>query len=172
MLQYGLRALVHTCMYLIIILSYIAAHKQFLTCWSGVQCWHPNNCTNDLCFVLLSFSTNYFKLVHDPLSLTWIKFNPSMNKYTHPMHKAWEEITCPLPNFNVEVWEWISNFIPLQLLCMWLIDTCMCYPWIATHTIAWGQAWMTKQGQAWNIHYPLWYIPWGSLHNELTRIYL
>ena len=29
--------------------------------------------------------------------------------------KTWEEITYPFPNLNsctVEVWEWISNFIP------------------------------------------------------------
>ena len=27
-------------------------------------------------------------------------------------NKVWGEITYPFPNFNVEVWEWISNFIP------------------------------------------------------------
>ena len=29
--------------------------------------------------------------------------------------KVWDEITDPFPNFNgtiVEVWEWVSNFIP------------------------------------------------------------
>ena len=29
--------------------------------------------------------------------------------------KVWDEITYPFPNFNdeaVEIWEWISNFIP------------------------------------------------------------
>ena len=38
---------------------------------------------------------------------TWI------SNYTH--YKMWDEITNPFPNFNgatVEVWEWISNFIP------------------------------------------------------------
>ena len=33
--------------------------------------------------------------------------------YIH--HKVWNETTYPFPNFNgctVEVWEWISNFIP------------------------------------------------------------
>ena len=43
-------------------------------------------------------------------------FNPSMDKYyTH--YKVCDEITYPIPNFNgatVEVWEWISNFIPLS----------------------------------------------------------
>ena len=30
-------------------------------------------------------------------------------------YKLWDEITYPFPNFNgaaVDVWEWISNFIP------------------------------------------------------------
>ena len=38
---------------------------------------------------------------------TWIN--------NHMPSKVWVEITYPLPNFNsatVEVWEWISNFIP------------------------------------------------------------
>ena len=33
----------------------------------------------------------------------------------HIHYKMWDEITYPFPNFNsctVEVWEWISNFIP------------------------------------------------------------
>ena len=43
--------------------------------------------------------------------LTWI---PAwISNYIH--YKVWDEITYPFPNFNsctVEVWEWISNFIP------------------------------------------------------------
>ena len=41
--------------------------------------------------------------------------------YIH--YKVWDGITYPLPNFNgatVEVWEWISYFIPLStVLGMW-----------------------------------------------------
>ena len=36
-----------------------------------------------------------------------------IDDYIH--HTVWDEITHPFPNFNgctVEVWEWISNFIP------------------------------------------------------------
>ena len=37
-------------------------------------------------------------------------------KSLNPIHgKVWDDNTCPFPNFNgatVEVWEWISNFIP------------------------------------------------------------
>ena len=48
-----------------------------------------------------------------PLLLTWIDFNPSMDKVITCLVKC-DEITYPFPNFNgctVEVWEWISNFI-------------------------------------------------------------
>ena len=43
-----------------------------------------------------------------------INFNPSMGKF-HMSSKMWDEITYPFPNFNggtVEVWLWISNFMP------------------------------------------------------------
>ena len=46
--------------------------------------------------------------------LTWISFNPSLN-ICCIHYEVWDEITYPFPNFNgcsVEVWEWISNFIP------------------------------------------------------------
>ena len=48
------------------------------------------------------------------LLFTWIDFIPAwMNYYIH--QNVWDEITYPFPNFNgftVEVWQWISNFIP------------------------------------------------------------
>ena len=37
--------------------------------------------------------------------------------------KVWDEITYPFPNFNgrtIEVWEWISNFIPYFILHVYL----------------------------------------------------
>ena len=46
--------------------------------------------------------------------LTSIDFNPSTDKELRH-YKVWDEITYPFPNFNgatVEVWKWISNFIP------------------------------------------------------------
>ena len=49
-----------------------------------------------------------------PLLLTRINFNPSIIS-NHMPNNVWDEITYPLPNFNgatVEVWKWISNFIP------------------------------------------------------------
>ena len=57
--------------------------------------------TNKQCHTLLGL-----------LSLTWINFDTSGDNW---IHKVWVEISCPFPNFNgeaVEVWEWISNFIP------------------------------------------------------------
>ena len=42
------------------------------------------------------------------------------------LSKAWDEITYPFPNFNgatVEVWEWISNFIPHLMMDELLIHS-------------------------------------------------
>ena len=46
--------------------------------------------------------------------LTWSNFNSSTNKQSPPS-KMWHEITYQFTDFNsaaVEVWKWISNFIP------------------------------------------------------------
>ena len=46
------------------------------------------------------------------LLLKWFNFDPSGN---YIRHKGWNEIIQLLANFNgatVEVWEWVSNFIP------------------------------------------------------------
>ena len=51
-------------------------------------------------------------ILQGQLLLTWINFNLSMD---HMISKVLGEINYPFPNFNgctVEVWEWISNFIP------------------------------------------------------------
>ena len=45
--------------------------------------------------------------------LTWFNLNPSMDNYTHC--NVWDEFTYTFLNFNgaaVEVYEWISIFIP------------------------------------------------------------
>ena len=48
--------------------------------------------------------------------LTWINFNPGMNKHPNYIHYyMWDGITYPFPNSNgvaVEVWGWISSFNP------------------------------------------------------------
>ena len=49
-----------------------------------------------------------------PFNLYGLTLIPTrINDYTH--YKVWDEIFYPFSNFNsctVEVWEWISNFIP------------------------------------------------------------
>ena len=42
-----------------------------------------------------------------------------------PASKRWDEITYSFPNFNgvaVEVWEWISNFIPHFIIDVNMIE--------------------------------------------------
>ena len=67
-----------------------------------------------------------------PYLISWI------DSYFH--HKLWDEITYPFPNFNgctVEVWEWISDFIPyfyngcnyLSMLGLTLIHVSKRGPW-------------------------------------------
>ena len=68
-----------------------------------------------------------------------------ISNYIH--HNVWVEITYPFPNFNgytVEVWEWISNFIPLlywacnylstQAISEWLHPwfTALIHRWVKT----------------------------------------
>ena len=54
------------------------------------------------------------RIQQKPLLLTWIKLNPGrICNYIH--YKMSDENTYPFPNLNgatVEVWEWISYFIP------------------------------------------------------------
>ena len=54
-------------------------------------------------------------LLHSQYHFLWISNYTSYN--------VLHEITYPFPNYNswaIEVWEWVSNFIP-QLLGMWLL---------------------------------------------------
>ena len=53
----------------------------------------------------------------------------------------WEEITYPFPNFNsgtVEVWEWISNFIPCFIVH---VITCPCWVLKLNHVSQRGHSW-------------------------------
>ena len=64
--------------------------------------------------VPISHKTFYCQISQGCLLLTWFNFNPSMDKSSHAQLSV-EWNTYPFPNFNgatVEVWEWISNFIP------------------------------------------------------------
>ena len=59
--------------------------------------------------VLLKSGNKGVILIPGFLLLTTINFNPSMDKYLHPLpYDMWDETTYPFPNFNgctVEVWE-------------------------------------------------------------------
>ena len=51
-----------------------------------------------------------------PLLLTWINFNPSMDK-NHKLSKVWDEIIYPFLNINICIVEgWISDFIPYFIM--------------------------------------------------------
>ena len=65
--------------------------------------------------------------------LQWLhRWSLGMAKYFHPSNqmpsKVWDEITYPFPNFNgatVEVWEWLSIFIP-----HFVMDELLIHAWI------------------------------------------
>ena len=66
--------------------------------------------------VLLKSGNKGVILIPGLLLLTTINFNPSMDKYLHPLpYDMWDEATYPFPNFNgetVEVCKWITIFAP------------------------------------------------------------
>ena len=59
----------------------------------------------------------------------------------HIPRKVWDKITYPLPNFNgcnVEVWQWISNFIPHYIMVV-ITYPCWVSEWLNL-TAFWGKA--------------------------------
>ena len=80
-----------------------------------------------------------------PLRLIWI---PAwISDYTH--FKVWNEITYPFPNFNsctIEVWEWISNFIP-HFAGHMITDPCWDYVCKRSH---WEQLESLKELNNWS----------------------
>ena len=83
----------------------------------------PWNTHTVVLWFVLSWSNHQFLVnsrdvsthIHQgPLLLAWFNFNPSMDKWLCPLQSVgWNYLS--LPNFNgttVEVWKWISNFIP------------------------------------------------------------
>ena len=72
--------------------------------------WHQNcdNCTNTRWIMTEPLITQRLLL------LTWFTLIPAWIS-NHIIGKMWDEFTYPFQNLNsatVEVWEWISNFIP------------------------------------------------------------
>ena len=100
----------------------------FLICGKHVWSWYSIRCSvkclellfdDEWGFLLILLKcahfgilTNYLISFPEPLLLTEINYNPSMdNNYIH--HRVWTGITYPFPNFNgaiIEFWEWIRNF--------------------------------------------------------------
>ena len=53
-------------------------------------------------------------------------------KSNHIHYKVWDEITKILPNFSgatVDVWEWISNFIPHFIMDVITYPGCLVQEW-------------------------------------------
>ena len=73
--------------------------------------FHSNG---DIAGIMTTLGIECLNYHRNPIFLTRININPGMDKWLHPL-KLSGEINYPFPNFNdgtVEVWEWISNFIP------------------------------------------------------------
>ena len=78
------------------------------------------------------FKSNNFTISNDPIESVasfnwdWRKVIPHPHPHpvwiiNHMLSKMWDEIIQPFPNFNrttVEVWEWISNFIPHLIMAV------------------------------------------------------
>ena len=101
-----------------------------------------------------------------------------ISNYIH--YKVWDEITYPFSNFNsatVEVWEWISNFIPhftghMIAYSCWdkkLIQvsksTCWCQLHQRIYNCCVGSAlWSNLM---WRSSWDLWHVCWGMRHDCL-----
>ena len=65
-----------------------------------------------------------------PVLLTWINLSNNIPS------KVWDEITCPITNFNgciIEIWEWIKNFIPQFII--WAIHFPMLWLKLTRHSM-------------------------------------
>ena len=86
--------------------------------WDGPARYIGNRCCVSIwCIVMYPGSPGYSRGKQGnynlgPLLLRWISFNPSewISNYTH--YKVWDEIIYHFQTSMVEVWKWISNFIP------------------------------------------------------------
>ena len=97
-------------------------------CCGDDQCYYANGyaflrVNRHAVLIFLKKHTLDFALFYNSSAMKW----PSGPFYCHALtlipawisnhmaRKVWDEITYPFPNFNsctVEVWEWISHFIP------------------------------------------------------------
>ena len=90
----------------------IIGHEAFLFALHSSSCAFPSHLTNirhRLIHKLYMLDRECAGL----FLLTWINFNPNMNKWVYPLwHEVWDEITNPFTNFNDGVG------------CSWSVSTC------------------------------------------------
>ena len=86
-----------------------------------------------------------------PLLLTRINFNLSMDEYSHTQwSEGWNNLSFPNVNgVTVEVWKWISNFIPYFIMDV-ITYPCLNQSWsmLVKGTPCFGTAWDILQLQA------------------------
>ena len=81
----------------------------------NVSIWwhhHVQNVPQNRCSILFCFVFQW--ITRGPFHYHGLAIIPAYIGY-HTHYKVWVEITYPFPNFSgatVEVWEWVSNFIP------------------------------------------------------------
>ena len=85
--------------------------------------------TNSLMKIHLKVSSVFWHhFIQSPFYYYGLILNPAWIS-NHMHRKVWDEITDPFPNFNdcaVEVWEWISDFIPHIIMT---VITYPCWDW-------------------------------------------
>ena len=61
-------------------------------------------------FIAVTVISVRLHTAQDPLQTSIDLISAWKSEYIH--HKVWDEITYPVPNFNGEVWDFISKFSP------------------------------------------------------------
>ena len=92
---------------------------DFMFSLTWINAWINNREASDL----RRNRAHYNVIVMCQHALNWIPAYIS----NHMPSKVWDEITYPFPNFNgaaVEVWEWISNFIPHFIMVVKITYPC------------------------------------------------
>ena len=127
-------------------------------------------------YVFLYFPTTTWSVPMSPAAswgpfyLYWLTLIPAWISNYMPS-KMWNEITYPFPNFNhciIEVWEWISYFIPYFI--MDVITSCWDWSWSILVKGVWQMPcsnWISP-ALGWIYNY-LWYITnmidWTALYH-------
>ena len=81
----------------------VSNHPNYWHCLPNRNHWIPNNLQHEVCKIKSC----------GPFYSHWLTSNPGWIS-KHMPSKERGEINYPFANFNGEVWEWISSFIPLR----------------------------------------------------------